>query len=116
MQQHFMAFTGLAVPLAIVFALFVRVPLPVVMMAWLPAIPTLAMIFFECAALKEFGRDHGFTIRLRDYVRLMISTPFYQLLLAVAAIRAAIKFQRGDFGWEKTAHSGAHLTMVREIA
>ena len=115
-QQHFMAFTGLILPLAILFALFLRPPLPVVMIAWLPAIPTLAMVVFECAALKEFGRDHGFRIRLRDYVRLVISTPFYQVLLAVASIRAAIKFQRGDFGWEKTSHSGAHLTMMKANA
>jgi cellulose synthase/poly-beta-1,6-N-acetylglucosamine synthase-like glycosyltransferase len=112
MQQHFMAFTGLAAPVAIVVAIFLRLPLPVVMLTWLPAIPTLAMIVFECIALRDFGRDHGFRIRAWDYARLIIGTPFYQLILATAAVRALIKFRRGDFRWEKTAHSGAHLEMA----
>ena len=112
MQQHCMAFAGLAVPLAVIAALCVRPPLPIVMVTWIPAIPTLAMVAFECAALREFGRDHSYKIRLWDYTRLVAGTPFYQLLLAASSVRALIKFRRGDFRWEKTAHTGAHLDMV----
>ena len=36
--------------------------------------------------------------------------PVYQLLLAVAVVRAAVKYGTGDLAWEKTAHVGAHLT------
>ena len=39
----------------------------------------------------------------------MVCTPFYQLLLAIAALRAVVKYVGQDFRWEKTAHSGAHL-------
>ena len=112
-QQHCMVFAGLAVPLSVVTALFVRPPLAVVMLTWIPAIPTLLMVVFECAALREFGRDHGFPIRAYDYVRLVVSTPFYQLLLAVASIRALVKFRQSDFRWEKTSHTGAHLELIK---
>ena len=63
--------------------------------------------------LREFGRDHRVRISAYDYVRLVVGTPFYQMVLAFAAVRALVKFHRGDFRWEKTAHSGAHLTDVQ---
>ena len=112
-QQHCMVFAGIAVPLSIISALFVRPPLAVVMFTWLPAIPTVLMVVFECAALKEFGRDHGFRIRPYDYARLILSTPLYQLILAVASIRAMVRFYRSDFRWEKTTHVGAHLELTK---
>ncbi len=116
MQQHFMAVAGMAVPVAIISALAFRAPLPVVMITWLPAIPTLSMIVFECAALREFGRDHKFEINLLDYIRLVVGTPFYQMILAVGSVRALMKFRGGDFRWEKTSHSGAHLRMIEAEA
>ena len=36
--------------------------------------------------------------------------PFYQVLLAGAAIRAVWREQRGRNDWELTSHVGAHLT------
>ena len=113
MQQHCMVFAGFAVPLSIITALFIRPPLLVVMLTWIPAIPTLLMVVFECAALRAFGRDHGFPIRTYDYLRLVVSTPFYQLFLAIASIRALVKFRQSDFRWEKTSHIGAHLELVK---
>ena len=38
------------------------------------------------------------------------------LVLAFAAVRALVKFNRQDFRWEKTSHSGAHLDYVQPIA
>jgi glycosyltransferase XagB len=111
-----MAVAGLAVLVAIASALAFRASLLVVMITWLSAIPTLSMIVFECAALREFGRDHKFKITVLDYIRLVVGTPFYQLLLAFGAARALIKFRKGDFRWEKTSHAGAHLRMIEADA
>lgn len=108
-QQHFMAFAGLCVPVAILIAVLGKFPLGVTMATFIPLIPTLAMVALEVCMLREFGKDHGFKVRLLDYVRLVVCTPVYQLILAFAAIRAGVKFYRRDFAWEKTAHSGAHL-------
>ena len=38
----------------------------------------------------------------------LLGTPFYQVMLAVAACRAVLREARGERGWEKTAHTGAH--------
>ena len=113
MQQHFMAFAGLVIPIAIIVAVWGDFPMAVTLIAFLPLIPTLATIAFDVCMLHEFGRDHRFRVSVYDYVRLVVSTPFYQLVLAFAAVRALVKFYRRDFRWEKTSHSGAHLTYVQ---
>lgn len=115
-QQHAMAFAGFALPLAIVTALFVDLPLPLVFITFLPVVPTTAMVVFDILILGEFGRHMGLPIRGRDYVKLVVSTPFYQVLLAVSSCRAAWKYLGGDFRWEKTAHTGAHLGVVGQGA
>lgn len=113
MQQHFMAFAGVCIPIAVVAAVWGRFPLAVTLLAFVPLVPTVATIAFDVCMLHEFGRDHGFRIGPHDYLRLIAGTPFYQVVLAFAAVRALVKFRQGDFRWEKTAHSGAHLAYAR---
>lgn len=116
MQQHFMAFAGVCIPIAIIAAVWGNFPLLVTMIAFLPLIPTLATIAFDLCMLREFGRDHRFELSPYDYARLIIGTPFYQLVLAFSALRALVKFRRGDFGWEKTSHAGSHLAYIENVA
>lgn len=116
MQQHFMAFAGVCIPIAIVAAVWGNFPLLVTLIAFLPLIPTLATIAFDICMLREFGRDHRFELSPYDYARLIIGTPFYQMVLAFSALRALVKFQRGDFRWEKTSHAGSHLSYIETTA
>ncbi|WAH97249.1 glycosyltransferase [Arthrobacter sp. MMS18-M83] len=113
MQQHFMAFAGVCIPVAIFTAVYGNFPLVVTVIAFVPMVPTVASMAFDLCMLREFGRDHGYRIRLYEYLRLVVGTPFYQLLLAIAAVRALAKFLRSDFRWEKTGHSGAHLNYLK---
>lgn len=114
-QQHFMAVAGVLIPVSIAVALLGDFPLAVTMATFLPLLPTLALVALETCMLAEFGRDHGFVIRARDHLRLVLGAPVYQLLLAVAAIRAFAKFLRDDFRWEKTEHRGAHLDILSAV-
>lgn len=109
MQQHFMAFAGLCLPISLITALSGKFPIPITLLAFAPLVPGIAAVAFDACMLREFGRDHGYRIRSYDYFRLVVGTPFYQLLLAFSALRAFIKFKRSDFRWEKTMHSGSHL-------
>ncbi len=111
-QPFLQAFAGLAIPVAIVSALMLRVPVGVALLSFLPALPTLAMVVFELVGLREFCRIYYVRPRLRDYIRLLIGTPFYQVMLAVAACRAVLREARGERGWEKTEHSGAHRNLA----
>lgn len=107
-QPFLQAFAGLGIPFAIATALVAEVPVGVALLSFLPAIPTLAMVVFEVAGLREFCRVYYVRPRIADYLRLVLGTPFYQVVLAAAACRAVLRELRGERGWEKTSHSGAH--------
>jgi cellulose synthase/poly-beta-1,6-N-acetylglucosamine synthase-like glycosyltransferase len=107
-QPFLQAFAGIGIPVAIVTALLARVPVGVALITFLPLIPTLAMVMFEAMGLREFCRVYYVRARVVDYVRLIAGTPLYQVVLALAACRAVLRELRGQRGWEKTAHSGAH--------
>ena len=108
-QQHAVAFSGVVLPLAILTGLVASVPPLVVLITFLPLVPTVAMLGFEMLILREWSQDMDLHVRLRDYARLVLSLPFYQLLLAIAVLRAIGKYFTGDFAWEKTAHAGSHI-------
>jgi hypothetical protein len=81
----------------------------------LPALPTIAMIVFELVGVREFCRVYYVRPRLTDYLRLLIGTPLYQSVLAIAACRAVVREIRGQRGWEKTSHSGAHRNPAESL-
>jgi cellulose synthase/poly-beta-1,6-N-acetylglucosamine synthase-like glycosyltransferase len=109
-QPFLQAFAGLCIPASIAFALFVKAPLAIALVTFVPAIPTIAMICFEIVGLREFCRVYYVRARARDYATLIIGTPVYMMLLGFAAMRAVAREMSGNTSWEKTAHSGAHLT------
>jgi len=114
-QQHAIALAGVLLPIAFVTAVAYSLPTGVVMLTYLPLIPLLLTVVFEVLVLREFGRDMNFDIGLRDYVLLIVSTPMYQALLLYCAMAAAVKYQRRNFSWDKTPHTGAHLGVSRDM-
>jgi cellulose synthase/poly-beta-1,6-N-acetylglucosamine synthase-like glycosyltransferase len=107
-QPFLQAFSGVAIPLAIASAIALKLPVGLALLTFLPAIPTLAMVFFEMVGLREFCRVYYVRAKPTDYLRLLVATPPYQVMLALAACRAVVRELRGVRGWEKTAHTGAH--------
>lgn len=102
------AATGLLIPLSVFLILVVKVPTAVALITFIPLAPTIVTVAVEIAGLGEFGRLYGQKVRVRDYVRLVLGTIPFQVLLAGAAIRAVFRELRGERGWEKTEHTGAH--------
>lgn len=107
-QQFSMAITGLALPVAIVTALFANLPILVVLIAFVPLLTMMLTLAFEVLVLREMGRDLALPVAVRDYALLGLSLPFYQVLLAIAALRATWRYIGGEFAWEKTVHTGSH--------
>ena len=103
------AFTGLAIPFGVAIALFADIPVGLALFTFLPLMPTLATLAFEIVGLHDFGRQYGFRIRFIHYVKLVVGTPVYQVVLAAAAIRAVSRQMSGTNNWELTRHVGAHL-------
>lgn len=102
------AATGLLIPLSVFLILVVKVPTIVALLTFIPLAPTIVTVAVEIAGLGEFGRLYGQKVRVIDYIRLVLGTIPFQVLLAGAAIRAVFREFRGERGWEKTEHTGAH--------
>jgi glycosyltransferase XagB len=113
----FQAASGLAVPVGILIGILAKVPMVVAMTSWMPVIPALLVLAFEVAALRDFGKEYfgkdqpgrEHKVRFVDYLKLIISMPFFQILLMFAALRAVWRELRGRNDWELTKHVGAHL-------
>jgi hypothetical protein len=82
------ALAGVMIPVALVAMLTLKAPDLFVLATFAPLVPTLAAIAVEVTGLREFGRVFGERIGALDYVRLVVGTVPYQLVLAAAAARA----------------------------
>jgi cellulose synthase/poly-beta-1,6-N-acetylglucosamine synthase-like glycosyltransferase len=109
------AATGLLLPLSLLAMLFVKVPVPVTLLTFLPLTPTIVTLAVEVAGLSEFGRAFDVRVRSRDVLRLVLGTFPYQVLLAFAALRSVWREARGQGGWEKTSHSNVHRTPLTPV-
>jgi cellulose synthase/poly-beta-1,6-N-acetylglucosamine synthase-like glycosyltransferase len=109
-QPFVQALSGVAVPVGIAVAVFGQVPAPVAMLSFFPLAPMIAGLVFQTIALRDFGVQYDIPIRIRDYVRLFVGAFPYMLVLAVAALRAAIREYTGRHNWELTRHVGVHLS------
>jgi glycosyltransferase XagB len=104
------AFTGVLIPVSLVTMILLDLPVLAALITFVPLVATLAALAVEAAGLGEFCRSYGHRARLLDYLRLLVGTFPYHLLLGAAALRAVLRERRGERGWEKTAHVGAHRT------
>jgi cellulose synthase/poly-beta-1,6-N-acetylglucosamine synthase-like glycosyltransferase len=108
-MPYAMAIAWLLLPAAIGTAVAVKAPIPITLVSFLPAVPMLSMLAVEVAGLGEFCRTYQERASMRDYGRLVLGLPLYQVVLGFAAARAVAREVRGARGWEKTAHLGRHL-------
>ncbi len=116
MTPFLQAYSGVVIPVNIAIALFADVPVGVAIMTFLPLITAMVTFVFEVVGLHDFGQQYGLRVRFTHYLKLIVGGPFYQVLLAGAAVRAVWREQRGRNEWELTSHVGAHLTETREAA
>jgi glycosyltransferase XagB len=104
------AFTGVLIPVSLATMILLDLPVLAALITFVPLVATLATLAVEAAGLGEFCHSYGQRARLLDYLRLLVGTFPYHLLLGAAALRAVLRERRGERGWEKTAHVGAHRT------
>ena len=110
------AFTGVLIPVSLATAILLDLPVLAALLTFVPLVPTLATVMVEGAALGEFCRSYHQRARLIDYLRLLLGLFPYHLLLGMAALRAVLREARGERGWEKTAHVGAHRQPGASVA
>jgi glycosyltransferase XagB len=104
------AFAGVLIPVSLATIILLDLPVLAALITFVPLVATLATLAVEAAGLGEFCHSYGHRARPLDYLRLLLGTFPYHLLLGAAALRAVLRERRGERGWEKTAHVGAHRT------
>jgi glycosyltransferase XagB len=95
-------------PFSLWSMLFAKVSIPVAMLSSLPLYMVLLQLLIALLGLREFTARHGLRAAPLDMLRLAASYLPYQVLLGFAALRAVWRQARGQTGWEKTRHTGAH--------
>ncbi|MDQ3962943.1 MAG: glycosyltransferase [Actinomycetota bacterium] len=100
----------LYVPITIYTILFVKVPVPVAMIATLPLYMVLIQYLISILGLYEFTSAHGLKPSVFAAVKMFIVYLPYQWLLAYAALRAIVRQLLGINTWDKTTHVGSHRT------
>jgi cellulose synthase/poly-beta-1,6-N-acetylglucosamine synthase-like glycosyltransferase len=110
------AFTGIGIGVSVATVIALRAPVALALISFLPAVPTLATLAFEIAGVREFCRLYYVRPRVYDYVRLVLGTFPYQLILAGAALRSVVREMLGQRGWEKTSHVGAHREALIDLS
>ena len=99
---------ALLVPVSLITLFFVRFPIWVALLTFLPLACLVLMIFIELAGLREFKKAHGRAWSWREALVLVLSFFPYQLVLGFSALRAVYRQLHGARDWEKTAHLGQH--------
>jgi cellulose synthase/poly-beta-1,6-N-acetylglucosamine synthase-like glycosyltransferase len=103
------ALSGVMVLIGIGVAFLGHVSVVVALISFSPLVPMAATFAFEAVGLHDFGKQYQLRITFSHYAKLIIGGPFYQLILAGAAMRAVWREMRGHKDWELTKHVGAHL-------
>ncbi|MDG6102837.1 glycosyltransferase [Dactylosporangium aurantiacum] len=107
---HVQAMLGIYLPVALLSAFVLTVPVPVAMLSWLPVLLLGAHFVMSVVGLYEFTGAHGLKATPATVVKMAITWFPYQMVLSYAAARALWRQVKGERNWEKTAHVGAHRT------
>ncbi|WP_244187960.1 glycosyltransferase [Streptomyces regalis] len=111
---HGQALLGLYLLVSLGMILFLRVPVLVALVSWLPVLMLLAHFVTQAVGLYEFTDAHGLKATPKAVLRMAVAWYPYQLILAYAALRAMRRQLTGRTNWEKTQHVGAHRDKASE--
>lgn len=106
------AASALLVPVALATVFWLKVPVAIAMLMYVPFLPIIISLTAQLIGLHEFGRAYGQRTRPRHYAYLTIGAPLYQSVLMAAAGYAALRHVRGNTTWHKTVHAGHHRPAV----
>lgn len=98
------AMTGVMLPVSILSVVLLKAHVALVLLTWLPLIPTFLTVAVESQGLRELSREYDHAASPLDHLRLFVGAFPYQVLLAAAAVRAVARELRGINTWEKTQH------------
>jgi cellulose synthase/poly-beta-1,6-N-acetylglucosamine synthase-like glycosyltransferase len=102
------AVLGIYIVLSLLIMFSLKTPEQVALITFLPVVLIIAFFLIYIVGLQEFTKAHGLQATPGSVLRLAVAWLPYQLMLSYAALRAVAREARGETGWEKTQHVGAH--------
>jgi cellulose synthase/poly-beta-1,6-N-acetylglucosamine synthase-like glycosyltransferase len=103
----------LLIPASVVELVTLKVPLLVAMVSLLPVYTFGMQMIVTIAASAYLSREYAVKVPWLTLARMSLTFAPYQFLLAISALRAVIREIAGSNNWEKTAHTGAHRSLIR---
>jgi cellulose synthase/poly-beta-1,6-N-acetylglucosamine synthase-like glycosyltransferase len=106
------AFFMFMMPISFFMFFFIKLPLWLAMLTFLPLYCFLMALCIDVAGLHEFLIAHDRPWRWREAIIMLLAFFPYQAILGWASVRAVYRQLRGASDWEKTAHIGQHRSQA----
>jgi cellulose synthase/poly-beta-1,6-N-acetylglucosamine synthase-like glycosyltransferase len=106
------ALFAILVPVAIFMFFFVKFPLWLAMLTFIPLYCFVLGVFLDLAGLHEFLKAHNRKWKWGESIIVILAFFPYQWILSLAALRAVYRAIKGSTNWEKTAHIGQHRSNI----
>jgi cellulose synthase/poly-beta-1,6-N-acetylglucosamine synthase-like glycosyltransferase len=103
----------LLIPASIVELVTLKLPLLVAMVSFLPIYTFAMQMVVTIASAAYLTREHAVRTPWLTLARMSLTFGPYQFVLAISALRAVIREVVGSNNWEKTAHTGAHRSLIQ---
>src|SRR5258705_11530416 len=101
---HVQALVGIYLPVALLQAFVLSVPVPVAMLSWLPVLLLGAHFVMSVVGLYEFTSAHGLKAGPGTVVKKALTWLAYQMVLSYAAGRVLYRQPKGSTNLEKSGH------------
>jgi cellulose synthase/poly-beta-1,6-N-acetylglucosamine synthase-like glycosyltransferase/putative flippase GtrA len=102
------ALSAVALPVAIVTALLLKLPMPITLALFTPFVPISLTIVSQLVGLRSFGKEFEQRVSIWHYASVLFLGWVYQILLGLAALNAVWRHFCGNSTWYKTGRSGQH--------
>src|SRR5579875_3270671 len=102
------AFFALMLPVSVLMFFFVKLPVWMAILTFMPFYCFVFTLFLSVAGLHEFVKVHHRKWKWSEALTLIVAFLPYQILLGIGAIRAVLRQIQGASDWEETAHIGQH--------
>ena len=106
------ALFAILIPVAIIMFFFVKFPLWLAMLTFIPLYCFVLGVFLDLAGLHEFLKAHNRKWKWGESIILVLAFFPYQWILSIAALRAVYRAIKGTSNWEKTVHIGQHRSKI----
>jgi glycosyltransferase XagB len=104
----FQALLLLLWPLVIITMLWVKVPVLVAMISFLPLYALLFQFVATAVGAFMFAKEYGLKFPVFKFMSMALTFLPFQWLLSISALRGVYRELRSQRNWEKTTHLGAH--------